>query len=139
MALEIVAHRIVDNWKMLAWQLAIPEESIQCADSNNPKDVVGKAKEVLRVWKEISGLCASWAEVENALTVLERKDIVDCKNWLEPSYTSVVHLLVSFCTPDVLGNSGLAVSDDHIGTDEQGVPEGKLYCLDLMFRLFHVM
>ena len=76
-ALELVANRIANDWRKLAWQLDVPEQIIQVADCNNRDDVERKASDVLRKWRQLRGNCASWPEVEKALTDLPRRDIVD--------------------------------------------------------------
>jgi hypothetical protein len=75
--LELVANRIVGDWKILAWQLEVPEGKIEAAQSNNPRDTVAAAREVLRQWKAIRGDSASYAEVEMALIHIRRRDIAD--------------------------------------------------------------
>ena len=77
--LEFVASRIVGKWRSLAWQLGVPEEKIEAADSNNPTDVVRKAADVLNEWKKIRGRSATWAELENALNGIGQECIIEGK------------------------------------------------------------
>ena len=76
--LEWLSHHVEQEWKVLGRRLRIKEERLCATDTDHP-DMVEKAYQMLRHWKEKNGSAATYKVLHDALChrLVSRRDLAE--------------------------------------------------------------